>query len=178
MARSEEKTRYTAYTQQDMYTQSIRTFLQATLVLIGEIIFHSVAAAAGAPENFQVVDGVAIYLGVIPAQIVLGHPKERPEATMHGGVPAKGHHVHVVVALFDNATGLRIEDAQVTGNVMQIGLASEQKDLEPMRIADTITYGNYFNMPENNIYHIDVQIRRPDVPDVVEAQFTYRYFGD
>ncbi len=59
-------------------------------------------------QIFQVVDGVAIYLGVMPAQIVQGHPKEHPEVGMHGGAPTRGDRVHVVVALFDNATGGRI----------------------------------------------------------------------
>jgi hypothetical protein len=161
-----------------MYTRSVKTFWKAALVLIGVAILNPIAAAADAPKNFQMVDGVAIYLGVMPAQIVQGHPKKHPEARMHGGVPAKGHRDHVVVALYDNATGQRIENAQVTGSVMEIGLGSKQKNLEPMAIAGTITYGNYFDMPDNNIYHIKVQIRRPGMQGVVEAQFTHRHFGD
>lgn len=159
-----------------MYARSMNTFWQAALVLIGVAVVNAVAAAADNPENFQVVDGVAVYLGVMPAQIVQGHPGTHPEAGMHGGVPARGHRDHVVVALFDDATGERIENAQVSGSVMELGLGGERKNLEPMRIADTLSYGNYFHMPDSGIYHIRVRIRRPGAADV-EAKFTHRHSG-
>jgi len=159
-----------------MYIRCVKTTCKAVLWVIGLVSFNAVVTAAEVPENFQVAEGVAIYLGVIPAEIVQGHPREHSEATMHGGVSTRGHRDHVVVALFDNATGKRIEDAQVTGSVMEIGLGNEQKKLEPMRIADSVTYGNYFAMPDKNIYHIKVQIRRPGMKNVVEAQFTHRHF--
>jgi len=161
-----------------MYTRSVKTSLKAALMLISMAIFHSVAAAADAPENFQVVNGIAIYMGVMPAQIIQGHPDEHPEHKMHGGIPAKGHRDHVVVALFDDATGKRIENAEVTGSVMEIGSGSKKKKLEPMKIAGTITYGNYFDMPDNNIYHIKVHIHLPGIKGVVEAQFTHQHFGN
>jgi len=151
---------------------------QLGLALIGASILQTAATASDVPESFQVVNGVAIYVGVIPAQVVQGHPREHPEAGMHGGVPAGSHHDHVVVALFDNATGRRIENAEVTASVVELGLAGAQRKLEPMRIADTITYGNYFDMRGGTVYHINVKIRRPGVPGVVEARFTHRHFGD
>jgi len=161
-----------------MYTHAANTFWKATLVMIGVALFQPVAAAADAPESFQVVDGIAIYLGVMPAQILQGHPDEHPEHKMHGGVPAKGHRDHVVVALFDDATGKRIENAEVTGSVMEIGSGSKKKKLEPMKIAGTITYGNYFDMPDNNIYHIKVHIHLQGIKGIVEAQFTHQHFGN
>ncbi|GMQ88427.1 MAG: hypothetical protein BMS9Abin08_1671 [Gammaproteobacteria bacterium] len=161
-----------------MYTRSVKTSLKAALMLIGVAIFNPLAVAADAPESFQVVDGIAIYLGVMPAQIIQGHPDEHLEHKMHGGIPTKGHRDHVVVALFDNATGKRIENAEVMGSVMEIGSGSKKKKLEPMKIAGTITYGNYFDMPDNNIYHIKVHIHLPGIKDVVEAQFTHQHFGN
>lgn len=158
-----------------MRNHLVKTIWKAVLVAAG---FNVIVAVAESPENFQVVDGVAIYLGVIPAQIVQGHPKEHPEAAMHGGVPRRGHRDHVVVALFDNATGQRIENAQVTGSVMEIGLGAEEKKLESMRIAGSVTYGNYFDMPDDDLYHIKVRIRRPGTPGVVEAQFRHRHLGE
>lgn len=160
-----------------MHIYSVKTFWAAVFLVIGLSSLSSITAAADAPENFQVIDGVAIYLGVIPPQIVQGHPSEHPEASMHGGLPAKGHRDHVVVALFDNATGKRIEDAQVTGGVMEIGQGSKKKKFDPMPIADSVTYGNYFNIPDNGVYHINLQIIRPGVQGVLEAQFTHRHFG-
>lgn len=132
--------------------------------------------AADDAENYKVVDGVAIYFGVMPAEMILGHPQEHPEREMHGGVPAGKHRDHLVIALFDNATGKRITDAQVTATVGEIGLAGETKKLGPMKIAGTVTYGNYFDMPNREIYRIRVQIRLPGAPRVIEAEFTHRHY--
>jgi len=158
-----------------MDIHSVNTFWKAALVLIGVSIFNSIAMAADAPENYQVVDGVAIYLGIVPASLIQGHPKEHLESRMHGGVPIKGHRDHVVVALFYDATGKRIENANVKGIVMEIGMGGQQKKLDAMKIAGTITYGNYFDMPNKGTYHIKLWIRIPGMSHDIEAKFTHRH---
>lgn len=157
-----------------MRTDFVKNLWIALLLVMGLITLNAGAAASDAPETFQVVDGVAIYLGVMPAQIVQGHAREHEESKMHGGVPAGRYRDHVVVALFDNASGRRIEDAQVTAVMMELGLGAKQKTLEPMRIADSVTYGNYFEML-NGIYHIQLRIRLAGHPQLVEATFTHRH---
>ena len=95
---------------------------------------------------------------------------------MHGGVPAGQHQQHVVLALFDNATGKRITGAKVSARVHEINLAGVQKKLAPMLIAGTVSYGNYFSMPAaSNPYRIKVRIELPGVSDVIEAQFDYQH---
>ena len=56
--------------------------------------------------------------------MILGHPQERAEREIHGSVPGGTHRDHLIVALFDDATGQRIAEAQVTATVKEIGLAS------------------------------------------------------
>ncbi len=153
-----------------MHTRSVKTFWKAALVVMSMVMLNSIAAATDAPENFQVVDGVAIYLGIMPAQLVQGH------TAMHGGVSAARYRNHLVVALFDNATGRRIEDAQVTAGVMTLDMSSQWKTLESMRVAEAVTYGNYFDMPREGAYHIQLRIRRPGHPQLIEATFTHRHF--
>jgi len=160
-----------------MSSRSVKKYWKATLGFITLAFFQPFTFAADVPETYQVVEGIAIYLGVMPAQIVKGHPKKHPEAKMHGGVPILNGDGHVVVALFDNATRQRIENAKVTGRVMGIGLSSQWKPLKSMTIANTITYGNYFNMASKNDYHINLQIRRPGIQGVIEATFTHRHAG-
>ena len=157
-----------------MHTLHLKTFLRAALAGVAALM---VSAAFAADSNLhKVVHGVSIYLGVFPAEMILGHPKPHVEAEMHGGVPAGQNQQHVVVALFDNATGRRITAARVRANVSEIGLSGVQKKLEPMLIAGTVSYGNYFNMPAvNNPYRIQVRIELPGVADVIEAQFDYQH---
>jgi len=158
-----------------MKKRYVRRLFYVPLLLL-MILGAQAAYAANDAENYKVVDGVAIYFGVMPAEMILGHPKEHEERQMHGGVPAGKHRDHLVVALFDNATGKRITDAQVTATVGEIGLTGESKKLGPMKIAGTVTYGNYFDMPSRNIYRIRVQIRLPGVPRTIEAEFTHRHY--
>jgi hypothetical protein len=122
------------------------------------------------PAFDKVVDGVSIYLGVVPAEIVRGHPKEHPEGAMHGGAPAGGEQYHVMVALFDAKTGQRINDAQVTAKVADV-----EKKLEVMNIANAITYGNFFPMSGRGPFRIVVQIRKPGEPRIVEALFEHKH---
>ncbi len=144
--------------------------------ITASLFFQHPAYGADAPENYQVVDGIAIYLGVIPSELIQGHPKKHTEQTMHGQAPPK-RGIHAVVALYYDRTGERIEDATVTGSVMELGLSHQDKSFEPMSIADTITFGNYFSMPSNNIYHIKLSILLK-TGELVEAKFTHRHYTD
>ncbi|MHB1233963.1 MAG: hypothetical protein ACYCZQ_15460 [Burkholderiales bacterium] len=156
-----------------MKTSHLKTLLRAAFAGITALLLTGAFAADTATH--KVVHGVAIYLGVLPAEMILGHPKPHTEAEMHGGVPVGKHQYHVLVSLFDAATGKRITGAQVKATVREIGLSGPQKKLEPMLIAGTISYGNYFNMPGTNPYRILVQIRIPGSSDLIEAEFEYQH---
>jgi hypothetical protein len=94
------------------------------------------AALAQVGEDYtRAAGGLTVYLGVMPAEIVKG------QLTMHGGAPAGPHEHHIVVAIFDAASAARVSDATVTAKVSGLGLSRSEKTLEPMSIANTITYG-------------------------------------
>lgn len=121
----------------------------------------------------QVVQGVEIYFGMLPSEIFHGHPKEHPEGTMHGGVPAAANSYHLLVALFDRATGKRIGDAEITAWISEGDKPGPRNKLEPMLMAGAASYGNFFSMPSSGPYRIHVEIRRPGIPGVIEAEFEY-----
>src|SRR3990172_6057248 len=77
------------------------------------------AFAAGEP--FKVVDGLTVYLGVLPAAMIQGHAPDHPEITMHGGRPAGQHVYHVMVAVFEAKTGKRLADIGVSARVSSLG---------------------------------------------------------
>lgn len=129
------------------------------------------AVAAGPADYRQVVSGVAIYFGMMPAQLVRGHPPEHPESGMHGGVPAGEN--HLVVALFDDKTGARIIDAQVSATITGPDNFKAEKKLEPMVIAGTTTFGNYFYMPGPGPYRIALRMRAPGIGHEIQAAFTW-----
>lgn len=129
------------------------------------------AAAANAGGYQQVVDGVAIYFGIVPAELVRGHPPAHPESEMHGGVPVGEN--HVMVALFNDKTGARLTNVKVTARITGKGGLDVEKPLKAMVIAGSQTYGNYFNMPGAGPYRIEITIRRPDVGHETRARFTW-----
>jgi hypothetical protein len=138
-------------------------------LLAGLLLLVSATAAAGGYQ--QVADGVAIYFGILPAELVRGHPQEHPEGQMHGGVPVGEN--HIMVALFEDKTGKRITRAEVTATITGPGNFKAEKKLDPMIIAGAATFGNYFTMPGPGPYRIAVRIRTPGIGHDIEATFTW-----
>jgi hypothetical protein len=151
----------------------------SALLHIAQFVIVTVILARIAPSfaldaaPYKVAGGLAVYLGMFPAEMITGHPKGHTEAEMHGGVSAGRHLHHVMVAIFAVADGQRITDAVVTANVAGLGLAGEEKALEPMTVADALTYGAYFNLPGRDRYRIRIEIRRPGATRPVKVEFDY-----
>jgi hypothetical protein len=119
--------------------------------------------------------GMVFYMGIVPAAIVQSHPPGHPERAMHGGVPSGSSQYHVMVAIFDAKTGRRIPDAEVRARVESVGLGGEEKALEPMPIANLMTYGNFFDMSGKGAFRIVLHVRRPGAPRIVDVQFDHRH---
>ncbi len=136
-------------------------------------IVLGVAAAAPTADTAyrRVMDGVAVYFGIVPAELVRGHPQEHPEGLMHGGVPVGEN--HIMVALFEDKTGKRITRAEVTATITGPDRFKMTKKLEPMIVAGAASYGNYFNMPGPGPYRIALRIRTPGIGHDIEAVFTW-----
>lgn len=133
----------------------------------------AIAGAVAAADYFKTAGNFAVYLGVVPAEMVLGHSPEHPKGKMHGGVPFSGRQHHVVIAIFDTKDGTRIDNAEVTARVGAIGLGATEKKLERMIIANTVSFGNYFDMSGTGPYRIEIEIRRPGSSGVVQTSFDY-----
>ena len=130
-------------------------------LILGVSLALPAAVHAQVLDPFQKVDGLAMYLGVMPAQIVRGHPTGHTEAAMHGGPPHDPDTYHLVVALFDATSGTRIEDADVSAAVSGLGHVGMQRiRLEPMSIAATVTYGGFVRMPTRDRYTIGLEVLR------------------
>lgn len=121
-------------------------------------------AAAGHQAQHLAAGGMEIYYGVLPVEMVQGHPPD------HGSKPAGKSSTHLVVALFDSATGRRISDAQIGARVYELGLGEQSKQLDPMHIADTVTYGQYFRMAGPGPYRVSLSIRKPGLATPVEVK--------
>ncbi|MBI3919412.1 MAG: hypothetical protein HY322_20655 [Betaproteobacteria bacterium] len=153
--------------------------MPTALILVAALALIA-AAPATAAEYYKSAGGMVIYMGVLPAAMVRGHPPEHPESALHGGTPAWGEQYHVVVALFDRATGTRIHDVAIKATVFdtrQPGkrLPGPHKELESMLVAGAGSYGNYFNMPAPAPYRIELEIRRPDSTTPANTSFEFSH---
>ena len=135
------------------------------------------AALAGHYGERIQADGLIIQSGMVPSGLLQRHEGESPEGSMHGGVPASPKYHHFMVALFDKDSGKRIEDAKVEATVGEVGMSGKTKELEPMQIRGTTTFGNYFEMGEKGPYRARLTIRRSG-EEAVNATLTFPGIGD
>ena len=158
-------------------SRMLRRYFYAVLVCaVVAISGIGITAYASQDESYKTNAGVSAYLGVVPAELVKGLESRSSEKLVHGGGPRRGRHeYHVVVAIFDAASGARISDATVTAKVSGLGLSGSKKTLETMKIADTITYGGFFYLPGADRYTISLSLQRPGLPKPVTMDFNYAH---
>ncbi|MBL6613149.1 MAG: hypothetical protein ISP45_03975 [Reyranella sp.] len=134
---------------------------------------HRVMAAD--PGTFQQVDGIVIYFAVVPAAFVLGHPAEHTGGGMDGGIPEGRYVHHLLIALFDAATGMRITDASVVA-VVQGGRqpSATRIELAPMTIGGAQAYGGFATLPPRDRYHVEIEVTRPGAA-AVRAVFSHQH---
>jgi hypothetical protein len=149
-----------------------RAYAGLGLVLLALTL--AMARAAGVnPDQPIRVDGMEIFFGIVPAEILRGHPREHEEQTMHGGVPgAKGTH-HLIVSVFDAKTRTRIADSAISASVTEAGMAAQVRKLEAMSFGGARSYGNYFAMPGQGPYEIVINVRRSVNSKTTTARFQY-----
>jgi hypothetical protein len=146
----------------------------ASLFATALFLFALSSHRAEAQESLsRTADGVSVYIGVVPAEITKGPPSHTPAPEMHGGVPHGAHEYHIVAAIFDAASGDRISGATVTAQVSGVGLSGAEKTLEPMHIAGTTTYGNFFDLPGYDLYNVKSTIERPGARRPIVMDFKY-----
>jgi hypothetical protein len=97
---------------------------------------------------------------------------KRALAELHGGPPKGGGQAHhLVVALYDSASGRRIEDAVVRAQLREIGIADEPaKVLLPMKVNDQASYGQFFIMATHGPYRFRIWVRLPQRSEEIEFE--------
>jgi len=115
-----------------------------------------------------------VYFGIVPAALVRGHDPGTDTA-MHEATGRAAESHHVMVAVFDVASGARFIATRVNGTLRTAGGAPVSRPLEPMTVNGALTYGNYFSIPEDGTPStFEARIDRPDAPATV-VTFTYRH---
>ena len=134
-------------------------------------------AGAGVVDGVKTVDGLTVYLGVVPAAVTRAHAPQHPERTMHGGIPRPSFHdVHLLVAVFNSPSGQRLRNVAVTARIHGINRNRLTVPLTPMTVNGALTYGGYTNVGTQEDVMISIDVRRPgrtQRTSTVTAQFEY-----
>jgi len=138
------------------------------------IVLLAVSSAVSADHvvGHASIGRIDIYLGVLPAEMLRGHPRAHPESMMHGGAPESAFH-HVSVALFDRTTGRRILGARVEAQVSGENYSGPRKVLEPMQAEGARLYGNYFAFGGAAAHNVRVWVMLPDSREPVVEDFDW-----
>ena len=156
---------------------SLRILNNLSAALLAGLLVMAVSPASGDHlGRSTVADGIAVYLGIMPTEMLRAHPERYPRHES-AKIPAGKNVYHVMVALFDHATGARITDADVVATVAPLGLGAAAKPLDPTTVAGVLTYCNYFPMSAGENYVIRARIRRPGTAEVT-AEFTLLAHAD
>lgn len=124
---------------------------------------------------YQLAEGVAIYVKLIPSKALQGQPETPADNRMHGGVPPGDHVYHVIVDLFDEHTGKRITNAEIAAQILERDATGPLKRLEAMQLEERLAYANYFDLPGAGPYQVRLTIRRPGASRPIRAELTFEH---
>ena len=156
-----------------MKTHTFSTTMFKQIVIVSSMVAMSFAHASDPQVHprVHVKEGLAIYLGLMPAEMLEGHVAN----SMHGGLPTGAYRYHIAIAIFDEKTGQRINDANVQVRISnRIGVGPDRfKSLETMEMDGKVMYGNYFVPKTTGPFRIDVRIYPDKERKPVEVTFDY-----
>lgn len=144
------------------------------ILLLGVLAGFPVTTSATDSVLSQEADGLTVHLGIMSAKRLVEHPELLPAG--YPIRPGRDMH-HILVAIFDSATGQRITDAEVEAMVFPLGLSGSTKVMHPSAPAGKMNYSNWFRLSPGDIYVIQVRIRRPGIRAVRTARFTLKRFA-
>jgi len=139
------------------------------MVAVAALLAFDVYAAES--MHHKTVSGIEIYLGVLPAELIRGHPPEHPESRMHGGYAV--NESHLSVALYQSGDGGRIRHAGVRVTITGSNAGSVRRKLEPMLMGGQQVYGSYVPLTGAGPYRIRLDIRIPGRDRPIVAHFSW-----
>jgi len=130
----------------------------------------SVSDMPSGTNQFKLVNGTAIYIGIVPAEMIEGHKAGK----MHGGIPTGPIRFHLTVAIFNETTGERLINANIKAQIFTVPEKTPYKELEPMEYGKVIVYGNYFSLKALGPYLIRLHIEHKKLSDPIDIEFNYQ----
>lgn len=158
--------------------QTIGHHLLPLLLAIGLAVTNP--ALASDSSGHQESDSYRVYLGVVPASALKKSPQlVDGDRALHGGAGRQGSgSQHIMVAIYRKADNSRVKDATVLAEVMPDKLLQRDKQVKPlekMLTSGTVTYGNFFRIPNSGEYRIRVDVYEPNRNGAETVKFEYEF---
>jgi len=147
----------------------ISFYLTFSIMLYQSPVKSETAMPTGT-NQYKLINGLAVYIGIVPAEMLSGHNS----SNMHGGAPVGTVRLHLTAAVFVEKTGERINDAQLRAQIFSVPEKTGFKELEPMEYGKALVYGNYFSLNSFGPYLIQLNIRHRKLVEPVNIEFHYQ----
>lgn len=134
------------------------------------------AAIGGHMAVSQKADGTQVYIGFMLTRKLVQSAQLNPRVYgAHGTqpVPLGRHKYHMIIAVFDTASGKRITDAKLKVRIAPLAFGASFVDLVRMETAGAVGYCGFFDMPPHDLYIIDLRIKRRDRAEEITMRFKH-----
>jgi len=116
--------------------------------------------------------GIDVYLVVMPAEMIGGHPKDHPESLMHKeNIVENINQFHVSVGVIEEKSGMRIQNLSVSARVISSNYQGAYKTMQKMQMGGEISFGNYFIISGSGAYQVEVKIQHKNKTDALIVTF-------
>lgn len=146
------------------------------------VLLLSITNSYASDSNWHVdTKSYRVYLGVVPASVIKNDPVliDR-EKSLHGGTHnTSSTSQHVMVSIFTKDGNKRVLNATAVAKVRNkkyISGTNIEKPLEKMLTSGTVTYGNYFDLPKNGKYDIEIAIYQSNKNGSEKAKFKFKKY--
>ena len=121
-------------------------------------------------------DGTRVYIGFMHSKKLVYGAKLAPGLYgSHGAnpIPVGKHKYHMVVTVFDTASGNRVTDAKLKARIALLAFGAAFVDLPGTKVAGKAGYCGFFDMPPHDLYVIELRIKRPDRAGEIKMRFEH-----
>ncbi len=142
--------------------------IQKSRIIAAMILFSAFHLASAWAET-KTIDGLAVRMGIVPAEQASQAPGE---LQTHHRIPKSKSAQHLVVSLANAGNGERFEDAKVSVEVKNPLGQIQKKTLLHVAPAGPSNYGEYFRFDASGQYLITVFVLKPGQGEPFEAIFS------
>lgn len=137
-----------------------KVWIRCTGLAIGVIWTFGVGYAFEG-ETHKRVDGMDIYIGMIPGEPEWIRQLPRQEKLKVGRLPGM-HQYHLVVDLYDSGTGKRITGAEVAAEITGGGTGETTRILNRLRDNEILNSRYWFSLPKGSVYRVLLRLQIPE----------------